>query len=196
VLGSGAHGQLGNGYILPSAVPLSVIGITSGATAVAAGNDHTCAVLMAASSAGEHTYGQLGDGFQTERWTAVQTGITSGATAVAAGNHYTCAVVNGGVWCWGYNNSGQLGNNSTSDSSIPVSVTGISSGATAIAAGGAHTCAIVDGVAKCWGDTHLAILAITRRRRATRPWRFGILKRGGLCCSLTLRSATPRFRRV
>lgn len=40
---------------------------------------------------------------------------TSGAIipAIAAGDYHTCAVVNGAVQCWGDNENGQLGNNST-----------------------------------------------------------------------------------
>ena len=99
--------------------------------------------------------------------------IASGVTAISAGSAQTCAIVNGAAECWGGNFNGQLGNNSTMDSAVPVAVSGLSSGVTAISAGDAHTCAIVNGAAECWGfngngelgngsttDSHIPVIAI------------------------------------
>jgi hypothetical protein len=50
-------------------------------------------------------------------------GLTSGVTAIAAGWSHACAVVNGGgTRCWGDNSYGELGNNSTMGSLVPVQV--------------------------------------------------------------------------
>lgn len=44
-------------------------------------------------------------------------------TQVSHGGGFACGIdVNGALWCWGRNNRGQLGNNSTTDSSSPVLV--------------------------------------------------------------------------
>ena len=68
---------------------------------------------------------------------------------------HTCAITSEGkAYCWGMNGYGQLGNNSTTDSRIPVAVQ-MPAGVTrfqSIATGGFHTCALTnEGKAYCWG---------------------------------------------
>jgi alpha-tubulin suppressor-like RCC1 family protein len=73
------------------------------------------------------------------------------------GDTSACALLaNGSIQCWGYNGEGQLGNNSTVNSSIPVTVSGITT-ATAIAMGSnaigvSSSCALLEGGSVvCWG---------------------------------------------
>jgi regulator of chromosome condensation (RCC1) repeat-containing protein len=64
----------------------------------------------------------------------------------------TCAVLaSGHIDCWGYNGAGQLGDDSTNDTDVPVEVQGLSD-ATAVRAAYAHACALLSsGRIDCWG---------------------------------------------
>ena len=76
-------------------------------------------------------------------------------TSISAGGAHTCALADGQAYCWGDNTNGQLGNNSTTQSLVPVAVntSGVLAGktVTSISAGNSHTCALADGQAYCWG---------------------------------------------
>jgi len=151
--GSGATGRLGDGGLTSSSIPVSVTGLGSGVTQIAAGSEHTCAVHNGAAKCwGSGTVGQLGHGETTQSLTPVNvTGLESGVTQMAASTVMVCAVHNGAAKCWGSNSNGQLGDGSTIGSATPVNVTGLGSGITQIAAGGGHACAVHSGTAKCWG---------------------------------------------
>ena len=103
---------------------------------------------------GRNEFGQLGDGTTTTRLTPVMvSGFSSGAVAVVTGYYYSCALTTaGGVWCWGQNENGQLGDGTTTNRSTPVAVSMLSFGAVAVSATGFHTCALMsDGEVQCWG---------------------------------------------
>jgi alpha-tubulin suppressor-like RCC1 family protein len=154
--GRNLNGMLGNGTTTGSAVPVDVVGLTSGVIAVSAGESHSCAVTSggAVKCWGGNVAGQLGNGTTTSSSVPVNVfGLTAGAVEVSAGGQHSCARSSGGaVRCWGSGGSGQLGNGQFNASTIPVSVFGLGSGVSGISAGGQHSCAVTSaGAALCWG---------------------------------------------
>jgi len=131
-------------------------------TQLSAGDIHACAVDDAGAvwCWGYNNNGQLGDGTTTNRDSPVKiVGATGSLTfdQVAAGALHSCArTTQNAVWCWGYNASGQVGNNTTAQQTTPVQVLNTGTGPLdfkTIAAGGFNTCGInASGVAYCWGE--------------------------------------------
>jgi alpha-tubulin suppressor-like RCC1 family protein len=176
--GSNDSGQLGvNGTIFTAeqmGTNWPSVDLGSGRTALAmtTGDFHTCAILdtHAVACWGSNGLGQLGYGDTTNRGyadlgsslTAVNLGTDRTATAIAAGGIFTCAILdNGSVKCWGLNNNGQLGQNSTTwlgdDANemgdyLPAVYLGTGRTAKQIVANGATVCVILDNnTLKCWG---------------------------------------------
>lgn len=148
--GNNGQGQLGNGASGPYAKFGEQI-IADGVTAVATGQQHTCAIAGGALLCwGDNSDGQIGNGKAGGIVAKPTQIIDAGVTAVAAGLNTTCAVVHGALKCWGRNNDGQVGNGTMSlYAASPTQV--IASGVTAVAVGWQHTCAVVNGGLKCWG---------------------------------------------
>ncbi len=157
--GDNAAGQLGDGTTITRSEPRDAISLTSAVRAIAAGANHSCAVMDSGGVKcwGTNQWGQLGDGTVDWRITPADvSGLTSGVRAIAAGANHTCAVMDsGGVKCWGENYAGQLGDGTNGYSLFPVTVSGLTSPVIAIAAGDSHTCASTgDGTVRCWGNNH------------------------------------------
>jgi alpha-tubulin suppressor-like RCC1 family protein len=175
--GDNYSGELGDGSNTDSSIPVDVAGLPGDAFAIAASDYHTCALLSSTASSGSmalraggvscwgrNAYGQLGNGTTTGSNIPVDvSGLATGVTAIAASRSafpfedafHTCVLMTGGgVKCWGLNGGGQLGDGTTTNSSIPVDVTGLGAGAFAITTGGGgHSCALMDGIGiKCWGE--------------------------------------------
>lgn len=151
-------GQLGNGTLVNSSVPVDVVGISGSVSAVSAGLTHTCAVLSsgAAQCWGDNTYGQLGTGALGTVGTPPTSvaGLTSGVTGLSAAEAHTCVLMSsGGVKCWGGNTQGQLGDGSDSTRLSPVDVAGMTSGVISLSVGAIHSCSLLSsGAVTCWGN--------------------------------------------
>ena len=157
--GSNTSGQLGNGTTAGSRIPVEVSGLRGGVSAIAAGGGHTCALTGGGRVMcwGEFLGAPLHGGQTLNLVPSDVPRLAQGVSAIAAGGGHTCAVTRaGGVMCWGANYSGQLGDGTTQDSDVPVSVAGLAGGVTAIAAGNSHSCALKrDGRVTCWGNDDL-----------------------------------------
>jgi alpha-tubulin suppressor-like RCC1 family protein len=163
--GGNGDGQLGTNSTTDSPVPVAVnaVGVLAGktVTTISAGTLHTCAVADGKAYCwGANFYGRLGNNSTIGSKVPVAvdaTGVLAGKTitAITAGEAHTCAVADGQAYCWGWNGYGQLGDDSTTNSQVPVAVntTGVlvDKAAAAISAGYAHSCAVAEGRAYCWG---------------------------------------------
>jgi len=132
--GSNNNGQLGNGSTTSSRVPVAVnmSGVLAGKTIkqISAGGDHSCVIASDDKLYcwGFNSNGELGNNSSVSSSVpvAVNTdGVLAGKVIkqMSAGFSNTCAVDSGyGIYCWGYNSNGQLGNNSTNNSRVPTYV--------------------------------------------------------------------------
>ncbi len=178
--GQNSNGQLGNGTTTASSVPVEVGGLLSGKTVTNIGGSGNTSCAIAGGKIycwGRNDRGQVGDATTTNRTSPALVSTTNlggsyTATALSSSgsrSYNMCAIADGKAWCWGGNEAGQIGNNSTPSSSNFTSPTkvydgGVLSGKmiTAISQDGyyngnsayPHVCVVASGAAYCWGDNN------------------------------------------
>lgn len=163
--GGNNYGQLGIGGTTSSFVPVEIdmSGVTAGKNFVdvSAGYAHTCALASDGTAYcwGFNGHGQLGDNSPTLADSTVPVRIANGLLfkQISAGDEHTCGVTTTNrIYCWGYNQQGQVGNGSLVDTRTPTAVdtSGVLAGlaASKVAAGYRHTCALAGQDAYCWGN--------------------------------------------
>lgn len=133
-------------------------------TQIAAGNAFACAVVQpgVAYCWGANAHGQLGTGDLVASPAPVEVTLPDVVEVAAGGlpdatdvGHACARTMGGSVYCWGANESGQLGTGDTKEASSPTVVSSFT-GAKRVAAGGAFGCAILgNNTVSCWGaNTH------------------------------------------
>jgi alpha-tubulin suppressor-like RCC1 family protein len=155
--GNNAQGELGDGTTTNRTTPVAVSGLTN-VTQIAGGWQHSVALRSDGTVAawGANNYGQLGDGTTTNSTTPVQVAGLTTVTQIAAGttgDHTLAVRSDGTVAAWGANNSGQLGDGTTTNRTTPVTVSGLSD-VTRVSAGGAHSVAVRSDGTVAWGANY------------------------------------------
>lgn len=166
--GNDGNGGLGNGATggnLSAPSPITLTGVTGTAwTKIRNGYSNSCGIRNDGTAWcwGYNYYGALGNGNTTQQTApvAVSTAGVSGTSwtdiSVSIGYH-ACGIRNdGSMWCWGYGEDGEMGNNTyTVTNTTPklVDTTGVTGTAwTGVATQQWSSCGIRDnGTGWCWG---------------------------------------------
>ena len=156
----GSAGEVGDGTGMQSAIPRGVL-LPEKAISLSAGGTSACAVGVSGAVYcwGHGSAGQLGNGHYLNQNTPVQVVGISNAIQVAVGgvqgDGQACAVTSShDAYCWGFNNSGQLGDGNTSNIALPIRIKLPQNiGFVKAVAGGTFTCFIgTDSHVYCTGD--------------------------------------------
>ncbi len=154
--GCNEYGQTGAGVLSSASFMPVTVPVNGQVTGVAAGGDHTCALLDDGSVDcwGSGAQGALGTGQNTDQPSPQRvTGLSGRATDLAAGSVDSCTVnENASLQCWGSNSDGQLGDDASAGSAIPVDVAGRADVAE-VTVGATRVCVRhADSTVDCWGE--------------------------------------------
>ncbi len=136
--------------------PVGLAGFSSGVSSVAPGFINTQPAICAVMNGGVQC-----SAMDPLAVPAGVSGITPGVVAVTVGNPHACVLTSsGGAKCWGRNDKGELGDNTTNSNPFSaMDVQGLTSGLLAVVAGFEHSCAVKDdGSVWCWGANALGQL--------------------------------------
>jgi alpha-tubulin suppressor-like RCC1 family protein len=165
--GNNSSGQVGNGTAKAGTsvtIPLQLAGTWAGASV---GSYHVAALRQGGSllTWGDNSSDQLGDSSAPSAVRSTPGLVNDSAWLVSngtfsAGNLHTCAIApDHGLWCWGNNATGQLGDGTTHMRLSPTQIAGTDWAQ--VSGGFYHTCALkTDQSLWCWGDNSNGQLGI------------------------------------
>jgi alpha-tubulin suppressor-like RCC1 family protein len=168
--GNNARGELGVGDFQPREQPTEQSARRY--RAVACGGFNTCAIAQRGELYcwGENKEGKLGQGdpppempgTMPDMASAVRVDPSRSFSDVSVGQGHVCAISEGALFCWGRNNTGQVGVRETDEQfRLPTEVAA-GTAFVDVGAGQRHTCA-VDGEGKllCWGENRDGLLGLS-----------------------------------
>ena len=170
--GNSRYGKLGVNAKTTSWAPIKNPDIQS-YKQISTGVRHACALdsQNRVYCWGYNNEGQLGNNTKvTSKTPVLVSNLTSAKYVGVGGSSGACAITaQDTAVCWGHNGNGQLGNGTTTSSSVPVTVSGLT-GVSQIAVGATHTCALnTQGVVYCWGSNLSGQVGNNSTANATKP---------------------------
>jgi alpha-tubulin suppressor-like RCC1 family protein len=156
--GRNDFGEVGNGTTTPVTSPVF---IQDGRRINTGIGEHTCALGSPNTNAscwGRNSNGQLGIGSVDQavhtrpEAVAILQGTPTTWSDISVGLMHTCGNSGTGIFCWGLNDDGRLGDGTMISRSVPTAVAGQLSWSR-VTVGNLYTCGLTTaGAAYCWGQ--------------------------------------------
>lgn len=148
--------QVGDGTVVNRCTPVSVVGAIKTFCKISFGSSHALVIDKNGRlwAWGRNANGQAGTGVGPNTTTPTSVlGTLKTFCQISGGRLHSLAIdKNGRAWGWGYNNSGQVGNNTVTQANTPVSILGTIKTFCQISGGSNHSAAIdKNGRLWTWG---------------------------------------------
>lgn len=172
--GLNTNGTIGDNSTTNRLTPVQPSGLTSGVTSISTGYMVSCAIQNGAAKCwGANGTGTVGDATYTQRLIPTQVaGLTTNMSSISTAAYNACAVnTAGAAWCWGKNDSWQIGDGLTTTTARNSPAVVVGGGFAKISVSVSYACAaMTNGTAKCWGLNYKGQLGdgtLTNRNQPT-----------------------------
>jgi alpha-tubulin suppressor-like RCC1 family protein len=155
--GNNGSGRLGDNALTNRSSPVTPVGGITNWSQISPGTTHSLGLTSTGITYawGENAYGRLGDNTVTNRSSPVTVvGDITNWSQVSAGGTLSLGLTSSGIaYAWGRNNYGQLGDNTITNRSSPVTVVGDITNWSQVSAGVTHSLGLTStGIAYAWGS--------------------------------------------